>query len=788
MLLRKMMRDIWSQKGTYIACVTIMVIGLMTFNLFSIGYDNFSYSRDVYYGDMNFADGFAAVKGMPSSEIKKLEALDEIKVIEGRLVKDVRIIQTALEGNAYLRLISFVPEATDALNSFELQSGGIPQNGRNEVILDSKYYDATHRNIGDTISVAAAGRVVDLTVTGSGRSPEYIYALRTDQDLYPDPEMFGIAFIPYDAMKSILQSGQSVNDLSFILDQGYSYKDAEHALRERLEPFGLMDLRARKDQKSHLLLKSEIDGMKGMAMAMPLVFLGVAAMIMIIMLKRLVEKQRGQIGVFKAFGLTDRQILVHYLGYAFFIGAVAGILGAVIGNVLVRPFTEMYRTMFNMPLATPGFSMKYTGISILLSWGFSLIAGYQGVKSTLKIEPAEAMRPPAPAASSGTAIEHMKFLWSRLTMISRIAIRNMFRNKGRTAFVLIGIVLTYAILGMPWAMKENMDIMIYSQFDNVMVYDMKVDLSHPVLQSDAISEVMQMATIEYAEPLMEVPAVLYKDGQKKEVSVLGIQAGSDLYRLYDKNGLGYELSDEGIVLSEQLAGKLHAKVGDTLLMQSPFAKDPKVKVQIRVDQIIPQYLGLNAYMDEKKLSALLDQPRFTTAIIAETDAEGVKQIRDKFKESSTVFGVNSSDELMAKYAEMMDMMIAMLGIFVVIGILCGFSIVYASSMITVSERKRELASMLVIGLNYSEVKRVLYLEQWYTAFLGLLLGMPVLKMLVTGMSSMMANDVYKMPAEVSVLSFVSAGFLTVVSIRLAQWSLGKKVEQIKLVEALSIRE
>ncbi len=788
MLLKKMMRDVWSQKGTYIACVMIMVIGLMTFNLFSIGYDNFSYSRDVYYKEMNFADGFASVKGMPTSELRKLEALKEIKVIEGRLIKDVRIIQDDQEGNAYLRLISFVPEAKESLNQFELQSGGIPKNGKNEIVLDSKYYDATNRGIGDKVSVAAAGRVVDLTVTGSGRSPEYIYALRTDQDLYPDPERFGIAFISYDAMKSILQSGQSVNDVSFVLEPDFSYKDAEHALRDRLESFGLMDIRARKDQKSHLLLKSEIDGMKGMAMAMPIVFLGVAAMIMIIMLKRLVEKQRGQIGVFKAFGLTDAQILVHYLGYALLIGSTAGIIGAGIGNILVRPFTEMYRAMFNMPLATPDFSIKYALISLGISLSFSILAGYQGVKSTLKIEPAEAMRPPAPAASSGTAIERMKFLWSRLTMISRIAIRNMFRNKGRTAFVLIGVVVTYAILGMPWAMKENMDIMIYSQFDNVMVYDMKVDLSSPVLQKHAVSEVMQTASVEYAEPLMEVPAVFYNQGQKKEVIVLGIQEESNLYHLYDKNGQSYALPENGIILSEQLAGKLGADIDDVLLMKSPYAKDPKETVEVVVDQIIPQYLGLNAYMDETKLSELLNQPRFSTSVIARTDSVGVDKIREKFNESSIVFGVNSSEELMEKYAEMMNMMIAMLGIFITIGILCGFSIVYASSMITVSERKRELASMLVIGLNYSEVKRVLYLEQWYTAFVGFILGIPVLKMMVTSMSAMMANDVYKMPTEVSGFSFVSAALLTVVSIVLAQWSLGKKVEQIKLVEALSIRE
>lgn len=788
MLFKKMMRDIWNQKGTYMACVTIMVIGLMTFNLFSIGYDNFSQSRAVYYDKMNFAEGFATIKGMPVSELKTLEGLDEIRKIEGRLVKDVRIIEEGDSSNAYLRLISFHPEASKSLNQFELQSGSLARSGQNEIVLDSKYYGATGRAQGDKITVAVEGRVIDVTISGSGRSPEYIYALRTDQDLYPDPEKFGIAFVPYESMKSMLRAGQSVNDLSFIVEKNHTYKDAEHALRERIESYGLLDIRARKDQKSHLLLKSEIDGMKGMALAMPMVFLGVAAMIMVIMLKRLVEKQRGQIGVFKAFGLTDYQILLHYIGYALVIGTTSGLIGSLIGNILVIPFTKMYQTMFNMPLIMPDFSLKYGLMSLVLALMFSMFAGYQGVKNILKIEPAEAMRPPAPAASKESVLERVQFLWKRLTMISRIAIRNMLRNKGRTGFVFIGIVLTYAILGLPYALKENMDIMIYDQFDTVMVYDMKVDLERPVKQQEAVEEIMQTAKVEYAEPLMEVPAVFYHSGYKKEVSVLGIKTDSKLYKLYDKEGQEQDLSEQGVILSQQLADKLHVSVGQDVLLKSPYARQTKETVSVKVMKIIPQYLGLNAYMNEETLSQLLDQPRFATSVIGQTSLDGVHEVRERFNDSSTVFGVNASEELIDKYSEMMEMMGAMLGMFVFIGILCGFSIVYASSMIALSERNRELASMLVIGLSYKEVKRVLYLEQWYTAGVAFLIGMPMLKVMVEGMSSMMANDVYTMPTKVSLIAFVSAGVLTVLSIMLAQWRLGKKVEKIKLVESLSIKE
>ncbi len=383
-----------------------------------------------------------------------------------------------------------------------------------------------------------------------------------------------------------------------------------------------------------------------------------------------------------------------------------------------------------MPLIMPEFSYKYAGLSLALAVLFSLIAGYEGVKSTLKIEPAQAMRPPVPIASKGTAIERVTILWSKMTMMSRIAVRNIFRNKGRTGFVFIGVMLTYAILGMPWAMKENMDLMVYDQFDTVMVYDMKVDFTEPVLKDQALREIMQTAQVNYAESLMEVPSVLYNKGQKKAINVLGIQQSSALYHLYDEAGMVIKLPDTGIVLSDQLADKIGIEQGQTLLLKSPYARSPEERVAVEVTQIIPQYLGLNAYMEETALSRLLNQPAFSTAVIASTNQDGVAVIRDRFDTSSRVFGVNASQELMDKYGEMMEMMQAMLGLFVVIGITCGFSIVYASSMITLSERNRELASMLVIGLSYAEVKRVLYLEQWYTAVVAFVIGMPLLKGMV----------------------------------------------------------
>lgn len=123
-----------------------------------------------------------------------------------------------------------------------------------------------------------------------------------------------------------------------------------------------------------------------------------------------------------------------------------------------------------------------------------------------------------------------------------------------------------------------------------------------------------------------------------------------------------------------------------------------------------------------------------------------------------------------------------------VGMISGFSIIYASSTITISERQRELASMLVIGMTYREVASVIFLEQWYIAALGSVLSLPLIKSLIVIMSDALGNDVYNFPTIMSVQTVVLALVLTTLSIATAQMSMRKQINDLKLVEALSIRE
>ena len=103
-LWKKLFRDLKENKMAYIACLIVISVGLMSYTAMSIAMDNLNRAKDEFYEEKHFAEGFAKVKSIPLSKVKILSRIEGIKEVEGRLVKDVRVLLPGREeDNVYLR-------------------------------------------------------------------------------------------------------------------------------------------------------------------------------------------------------------------------------------------------------------------------------------------------------------------------------------------------------------------------------------------------------------------------------------------------------------------------------------------------------------------------------------------------------------------------------------------------------------------------------------------------------------------------------------------------------------
>ncbi|HHY06396.1 MAG TPA: FtsX-like permease family protein [Clostridia bacterium] len=788
MLWRKMWRELKENKGTYFACVVIITMGLMVFTSFSIVVDNLYSAQKNFYLQQNFADGFAEVEAMPLSEVKKLKAIEGIKEIEGRLSKEVRVLTSDSKENVYLRLFSLDPEQTNPINGVLLEKGTPLAKDTLNIWLDSKFFAANNLALNDSLEIIAQGKKRNLRIVGTGSSPEFIYALRNTSDLFPSPETFGIAYLPNEIMKTLFAEHSAVNNLVFTLQPGADYQDVEARLQTELKLYGLKSIYPRKDQVSHLLLTQELTQLEGMSKTLPLIFLAVACMILYIMLKRMIEKQRGQIGILKAFGYTQGEILWHYLSFALVIGFCGGALGGISGILLSTPLTALYEMFFNIPGLRSGFSLSYLLSSILLTLIFTLFAGYQGCKGVLSLEPAEAMRPPAPPTGKTIFLEKFSLFWQALTVQGKMSLRNMIRHPGRTIFLFLGIMFTFSLVGSPWSMWDLSEKMLFDQYEKIETYDVKINLTQPLPQQQVERELSRFPGVKTVESRAEIPVTLKNNWHKKEVVLLGLPANSALYKIRDKKGQQIEPPRKGILLSERLAQLLGAKVGTHLSLESLMAKNPDQEKTVEVTGIIPQYIGLNAYMELSSLQKLLAQGKITTSLMLCLDEQSLSLLQREYSNSTVIAGIEDKKKLLQQSKELMASFSGTIYIFLLIGLIIGFAIIYNISLTTVSERNRELASMMVLGMTPQEVLAVITFEQWFISIFAMLAGIPLSKLFLISMNQSINNDLFTMPTNLNSTAILAGFLVTIACIRIAQWTAFRKIKQISLATALKASE
>jgi len=788
MLKRKMLRDIRENKGAYLACTAIIVIGLLVFTAFSLAMDNLQVSQATFYREHHFADGFVTVQSMPYNRVDELRKLPGIDTVQGRLVQDVRVLFPGRTESTYLRLVTLDLDQSPLLNGAELLQGESLPEDRTAIWVDNNFFAANELNLGQELEVIIGGAKRELAVAGTARSPEFVYAMRTAAEIYPNPELFGIAFIAYDVMEALGGEGRVVNDLVFTLQPGADFETVEEDLKAVLQPYGPVSIVPRSEQLSHMMLTQELMGLEGVATTMPVMFLAVSAVILYITLRRMIERQRGQIGTLKALGYTRWEIMTHYLSYALLIGGAGGIAGGILGVLLSFYFTDMYGQFFNMPELYGRISWSYFAGGLALALGFAAVAGYQGCRSVLRLEPAEAMRPPAPLGGGRVWLERVKLFWQVLTAQGKIAVRNLIRRPAHTAFLFFGITFTFSLLGLPWAFMDITQSMIIDQYEKVQTYDVKMVLAQPQNRQAVERELVRYPGVRQVETIAEVPVTLTHAWHRKETALIGLPAGSNMYHILDKNGREIELPPDGIILSERLAELLEAGIGTELQLKSPLGRDAEAEKRVIVAGVAPQYLGLSGYMEIGALQTLLGQGDIGTSVLIGVEPESVDRLLSDYREAPHVAGLESSNTLLDQFGEMMGMMYGSMTFLLVVGVVTGFAIIYNSSLVTLSEQSRDLATLLVLGMTPAEVLSVITFEQWFIGFWAMLAGIPLTRLLFIGMGQAYNTDVYTMPTEIGNLTFVIAFLFTTGAIWFAQAMAARKLRTVELTDVLRARE
>jgi len=782
MLMRKAKRAMLINKKAYLSCIFLIAVGILMQTALSIAVAGLEGSTLGFYRTNRLADTYAAVESMPAGYV---DALRNIEGIAEAQVRYVAQLQAEVPGSAEtitLRLVATDPEEPNPLNTLSVTGNANP--GLQEMLVNPAFLTAHGLQQGDVISIFSQGKEYEFLLTGTAISPEYIYITRDATQILPDEAGFGIGYITTGSMELLTGRQDTANSILFQREAGVSFDDVKLALEDALRRFGLMELYDQEDLLSYFYLDMEISSIHAMATAVPMVFLILAAVVLYLMLKRVIEQERTQIGTLKAFGYSNRQLIGHYLTYGAVTGMAGGALGWILGYWASGVYLDLFLQFFMLPKLSSGFDLFGMLRSLAMAVGSGLLGAYMGARKIIRLQPAEAMRPESPKAVRFDIVKRAGVLGRLLTSRGRMSVRGIARNPVRSLFVVLSIMFSFGIISFVGSFDGLIDKMIFGQLEDIQRYQVKLTLAQPLEYRTLVEAAYSLDSVTYAEGLLEIPMELSHRHLKEGAVVTGVEADSLLYQVVDTNtGQVFPPPENSVILSNGLAEQLRVQAGDWVTLSSPLLPED---VSVPVSRVIEQNLGGGCYLQLSFLSGLMQQPKTATSLLLNTDHLGA--LKESVKHSSMIITVEDKESTLKGYRAMMGMFSSLYTALQGLGTLVAFAIIYNTTTISLSERKREYATLRVLGLAVNEVSEIMSFEYSILTCFGILLGIPFTQALNGAINLLVDTSLFSMPSTLPPEAYLSGIVCCVAAMFLASRSARKKIRAFDMVEVLKERE
>ncbi|WP_411680697.1 ABC transporter permease [Clostridium thailandense] len=784
-LFRSLIRDIKKLKGQFISILIIVVLGVSFYTGINSMFRNLLNSSDKYYKEYRMADIWVDLYKAPIGIKEKLKELPYVKEASTRIVKDASI--NISDENATLRFITLPDVKKDIVNDIVIKSGRYFSEGdSNQCIVDQEFFKANNLKLGDYIYPIVSGNKIKLKIVGSAKSPEFVYTLKDSSELISDSKKFGVIYIKQSFGEAIFDSKGFINSISIQLAKGSNIKASKDDIKKFLKNYGVKSVIDREEQTSAMMLSQEIKKLKAMGGSFPILFFAVASIIIYIMMGRMVENQRSQIGVLKALGFTNVQVLAYYMSYSALVAVTGSLIGSILGTYMGVGLTKLINEYFNLPLE----GMKVYGELVLpaslLTLFFCVFAGYHSCKEIFKIMPSEAMKAKSPEVGKKILIENIKVLWTNISYLWKIILRNLFRNKKRALLTSLGIIFSSAILVVAFSMKDSIDFMINRQYGDIQNYDIKVNFSK-LISLEEVNEIKSIPHITAIEPVLETGVQISNGWRSKDVGFTALIKNPQMYTVQDKNDKIVVLPENGILISEKLADTLGIKPYESVDIK--FFYPGKEKREVIVKGVVVQYLGLSIYTSMNNLNNVLGEGMVANSAVIKLDKDSFEnEVKSKLREMKLISSVESKTDSKNALMKSMGALKSSIGGLIMLAAILLIAVIYNTATINIFERQRELATLKVLGFKDKEIKKLIFNENYAITIFGIVIGLPLGRWLGAYMMAASSMDSYSFPYVVSFKTYIFTIALIFSFTVLTNFVLMKKIRTIDMIEVLKNKE
>lgn len=538
--------------------------------------------------------------------------------------------------------------------------------------------------------------------------------------------------------------------------------------------------------------RSDGERVDNIAQVFPLIFFLVAALVALTTMTRMVDEDRMIIGTLKALGYSRARITSKYLIYAFAASGIGAVLGIIaLSLILPSIIMEAYAIIYYVPhgIVMP-LDVAISTISAVLGIGITLISTWFACTATLRESPASLMLPRAPHIGKTILIERIRPLWSHLSFLWKVTLRNIFRYKKRFFMTLIGIAGCTALLLTGLGLQDSINDIIDKQFGVTVKYNVVIDFDdQEAADEDGPTVEAMLDDSTYAMEKNVCP--IGPDGKSYYATLVvpeDSQAFQELWVLRERVG-GKTLDfGDGAIIDEKLANTLGVKTGDEIVIanQDEMGNATNVRKTVRVDGVMENYIADYVFMSPEAYAEVYGkQPKFSSIYgVGDQESSNHDALSSALHEVPGVKTVAFNDETIDTYKTMLQSVNMIVVVLVVSAAALAFIVLYNLTNINITERQREIATLKVLGFTRKEIYLYIFREILLLTILGALLGL-LLGIVLEGFVVVTAEvDHVMFGRDIHPMSFVWGFLLTVVFSIIVMLFMGRRLDKIDMVESL----
>lgn len=767
MLHRKMLRDLKKHFGQFISIFLLSFLAMCLFTGVSGEVAGVENARENYHEQTNLANGWIYGDDFSTEQVDAIYGLDGVTQAQRRLSAEGK-------GQNDTTLFLYFQDENIVNTPLVLEGKEYNPNDKESIWLCYRFAMEQNIAVGDEIEVTVEGTDYVFHVAGLVWSPEYEY-YKNEVDLEPDYTDTGYGFASIYALKEEMAV---CNQIIFTAEAD-SVSVLEYDIASALD--NQYSVLLGRDGITNLtVVDDEIEQHKMMAIIFPAFFMIIAMLTTVTTMKRIVDRQRTQIGTLKALGMKKRKIYFHYLSYGLFTSLAGVLLGIILGPMSISPllFRMKYYLDSSDEYMLPHFDVAYPfyfWLVGLLIVAICTIATWLSCRKILKITPAVALRPAQPKTSRKTIFEKLPF-WHKLSFSIRYNLRDIAKNKERTLFGLAGTISCMALLLCAFAAKDNFKNAVADLYVGKLMNQSSMVTIVPDIP---IEEAERLRNLSEGELIMsDTVEIRLPQSTEKYSYHMNVYEYGQVANVLDEELQAVKIKGTDFTLTQKAAEKLGVTVGDVVEWHI-YGSEQWVTNKVTMICRAPFEQGI---VTTRELIESVGYQFTPTRLITQKD------ISQEWKEQSEyISDVTTKDSMLDLLRNYMEMINMVMGFMLVFALFLVIIVLYSLGLLSYEERKREMATLKVLGFGSPKLRKMMMQQNIILAISGALIGIPLgssmLKFLIQSL-----GDSMDIPTSCNVVYVLFSFVITVAVSIIVNTAFSKRIRTMNLVEEIKAAE